>query len=232
VETISTYFLEDLPFEPDIPALMRRLRVKEGSQNALALAELVGQAANLARPKALVQEAFIAARGDDWIEIEGARFGSRVLQVNLDHAHRVFPYLATCGTELQGWAAGMEDLLLQFWAEAVMESALASALQGVMRFVEERFHPGKTAAMNPGSLADWPIQEQLPLFQLFGEHSGAIGVQLTDSFLMIPSKTVSGIRFPTEASFESCQLCPREDCPGRRAPYDAALYDKRFCPKC
>jgi hypothetical protein len=55
-----------------------------------------------------------------------------------------------------------------------------------------------------------------------------VGVRLTDSCLMMPTKSVSGIRFPTETSFESCQLCPRDDCPGRRAPYDSGLYDRRY----
>ena len=53
-----------------------------------------------------------------------------------------------------------------------------------------------------------------------------IGVRLTDSFLMVPMKSISGILFPTEVRFESCQLCPRKDCPGRRAPYDQALWSK------
>ena len=55
-----------------------------------------------------------------------------------------------------------------------------------------------------------------------------LGVRLTDSLLMIPSKSVSGIRFPTEQTFASCQLCPRAGCPSRQAPYDATLYDKKY----
>ena len=50
-----------------------------------------------------------------------------------------------------------------------------------------------------------------------------IGVNLTDSFLMIPRKSISGIYFPTEIKFYSCQLCPRERCIGRKAPYDSKL---------
>jgi len=45
---------------------------------------------------------------------------------------------------------------------------------------------------------------------------------------MVPVKSVSGILFPTEESFASCQLCPREVCPGRRAPYDPDLYDAKY----
>ena len=87
---------------------------------------------------------------------------------------------------------------------------------------------GKLSRMNPGSLPDWPLSEQKPLFAVLGEGPAKIGVQLKDSFLMVPVKTVSGIFFPAEEKFESCQLCPREKCPGRRAPYDPELYDRKY----
>jgi len=37
---------------------------------------------------------------------------------------------------------------------------------------------------------------------------------------MIPNKSVSGLFFPTEVPFESCMVCRRPHCPGRKAPYD------------
>ena len=63
------------------------------------------------------------------------------------------------------------------------------------------------------------LGQQRQLFQLLGDVESSIGVRLTDSFLMIPNKTVSGILFPTEVPFYSCQLCTREACPRRRAEY-------------
>jgi len=45
-------------------------------------------------------------------------------------------------------------------------------------------------------------------------------VILTESFLMMPRKSSSGIFFPTETPFFACQLCPREGCPARKAAYD------------
>jgi hypothetical protein len=76
--------------------------------------------------------------------------------------------------------------------------------------------------MNPGSgPADtWPIRQQKELFSLFGDVEAAIGVRLTESFLMIPNKTVSGLVFATESDFATCSLCPRDVCRNRRAPYD------------
>jgi hypothetical protein len=82
--------------------------------------------------------------------------------------------------------------------------------------------------MNPGSLPDWPLSEQKPLFTLLGGGPTTIGVQLKDSFLMVPVKSVSGIWFPTEEKFESCQLCQREKGPGRRAPFDSGLFERKY----
>jgi cobalamin-dependent methionine synthase I len=228
MEAITTHLLKTIPFEPDLAALKKRLRLKENTESLEEFNQLLDQAISTAQPRAFYMAAFITSRGEDWIEVAEKRFSSRVLSVNTEHAYRVFPYLATCGEELQQWAEGIDDVVHRFWAEAIKEAALFSALGAFDTDLRERYMPGHTASMSPGSLPDWPIQQQRVLFDLFG--GGAeIQVTLTDSMLMIPTKSVSGIRFPTEAAFESCQLCPREACPGRRAPYDGDLYQSRYC---
>jgi hypothetical protein len=45
---------------------------------------------------------------------------------------------------------------------------------------------------------------------------------------MSPTHSVSGIIFPTNDDFQSCLLCPREQCPGRRAAYDRTLYERKY----
>ncbi|MBE0697210.1 MAG: vitamin B12 dependent methionine synthase [Anaerolineaceae bacterium] len=229
IEQFVTHVLDNIPFDPDLPWLFKRLRIKEGSVNHTELGHLIDQARPIGRPKALYQVSYITDRSEEWVEIQGERFNSRVLSVNLKNSHRVFPYLATCGSELQEWAASFDDMLLNYWAEIVKEAALFNAIRVLFESLDQRYRPGHTASMSPGSLQDWPIQQQTPLFHLFGGYTAQIGVRLTDSLLIVPTKTVSGIRFPTEADFESCELCPREGCPGRRAVYNAELYDSRYC---
>jgi len=221
------HVLADIPFSLFLPALLKRTHTPEGSSNAVELARIAAEGAAVARPKALYQVAYITNRGENFVEIEGRRFDSRVLRVNLDQAFRVFPYLATCGMELQTWAEGFEDMVERFWAESLKELALGAAVQALNAHIDRLYQPGEVANMNPGSLEDWPLQQQIALFDLIGD-CNQIGVRLTDSLLMIPTKTVSGIRFPTTGKFESCQLCPRENCPGRRAPYDSALFESHY----
>jgi hypothetical protein len=153
---------------------------------------------------------------------------SRVLRVNLEVAHRAIVYVVTCGAELNAWGEGLDDMVHRYWADTIKETALRVAIDALNRHLTSCYEMGKTAAMSPGSLADWPIREQRPLFRILGDPEAAIGVRLTDSFLMIPNKSVSGIRFPTEERFESCQLCPREGCPGRRAAYEPDLYERKY----
>jgi hypothetical protein len=88
--------------------------------------------------------------------------------------------------------------------------------------------PGQVFRLSPGSLSDWPIQEERPLFAILDNTRDLIGVHLTEGLMMVPTKSVSGILFPTEINFVSCQLCPREVCPGRKATYDKDLYDRKY----
>jgi hypothetical protein len=77
-------------------------------------------------------------------------------------------------------------------------------------------------------LEDFPLEEQRGLFALMGDTNAAVGVTLLHSLMMSPSHSVSGIIFPTTENFESCLLCPRDKCPGRRASYDPTLYERKY----
>ncbi|MCX7918444.1 MAG: vitamin B12 dependent methionine synthase [bacterium] len=217
------------PFKLNRDKLKSRLRIPpDDTRFDNELTVLVEEAESIGKPKGLYKPFYIDAKGEDYIELDGKRFTSRVLRVNLEHAHRVFLYVATCGTELETWANKIADPLHQYWADAIKAEALTIAFDMMNSHLVQTFHPGKSATMSPGSLDDWPISEQRILFSLLGDTQETIGVTLTESMVMVPTKSISGIRFPTEVDFESCQLCPREICPGRRAPYDQKLYDRKY----
>jgi hypothetical protein len=221
--------IENLPFRVDAAALLAAMRVRPGSRHEGELLALVKEAEAIARPKAAFKLAFIEGKGPDTIAAEGVEFKSRVMRVNLDKLERFFAYVCTCGVEVQGWAEQYaDDLLKGFYADAINEAVLRSAYGGFITHLTNAYGLTNPSAMNPGSLGDWPISQQRQLFGLLGDVEGAIGVQLKESFLMWPIKTVSGILFPTEESFASCQLCPRDNCPNRRAPYDPEMFERKY----
>ncbi len=225
---MDTFVLDEIEFRPDVEALRKKLRIRDGGEWGARFTRLIQEAEALARPRALYGLAYIDSKGEDSVVVNGITFKSRVLRVNLENTHRVFPYLATCGTELHEWVETQDDMLQRYYADQIAEAALRQAMAFLREHLHERFRLSHLSTMSPGSLPDWPIQAQRPLFALLERANELLGVRLTDGLLMVPSKTVSGLGFPTEQSFASCQLCPRDDCPSRQAPYDPTLYDRKY----
>ncbi len=224
---MTSILITEIAYAPDIETLRQALRIRN-QDDLRALESLATEAQALARPKAAYRPAYIAEHGDDSITIDDVTFQSRVLRVNVGKARRVFLYLATCGVELDAWANSLDDMLQRYWAEEIKAQALRTATDALYTRIQKDYQPGQTTIMNPGSLADWPLGQQRPFFRLMHDAAAQLEITLSDSCLMTPNKSVSGIRFPTETGFESCQLCPMPDCPGRRATYDADLYARRY----
>jgi hypothetical protein len=220
--------IDPLPFTLDRPELAKMLRLRAGSRNAEQVERLIAEAEQLAQPRALYRLCFIESRTDDTISVDGITFTSRVLRVNLGDLQRFFAFVVTSGRECEAWAESFDDVLLRFYADTVNQAVLHSAMAGFVAQLAEAYALQQTSVMNPGSLPEWPISQQKTLFALLGDVEAEIGVELKPSFLMIPTKSVSGILFPTEETFASCQLCPRLDCPNRRAPYDAGLFQRKY----
>ncbi|OHD69711.1 MAG: hypothetical protein A2V99_03290 [Spirochaetes bacterium RBG_16_67_19] len=214
--------LDDIPFRLDEAAFLRLTRL-EGTAEVRGLLERVAAAA---RPKAAYKVCYVGERGAERVRIEGQEFRSEVLVRNLEEVERVFPYVATCGTELEELeeAGPAADLFARYCLDVLKELALGAARDRLLEHLRTAHGAARLSSMNPGSgdARLWPLGQQRPLVGLLGDVEGAIGVRLTPSLLMRPNKSVSGILFPSEVHFESCQLCTREDCPRRRAPFGGA----------
>ncbi len=218
--------LKDLNVKADRKKLIKKLCIKKEDKNEFL--KLLNQAKKIAKPKALFAQFNIQSRAENYVIIEDIKFASRVLAVNLKNIYKVYPYLATAGAEIEKWSEQIDDILIRYWADIIKEEILSNALKKLFQKIDNENNLVKAAQMNPGSLEDWPIGEQQKLFALLGDQASKIGISLTETMLMYPTKSVSGIRFPTEVDYENCQLCKRENCPGRRAAYDPDLYEEKY----
>jgi hypothetical protein len=218
--------LSDIPFSLDAEPLMRQLRIKPGTGNATAFAELLDRVVAVGRPKALYEVSYVEDRADGAVVVGGVRFTSRVLRRNLDSVERVFPYVVTCGTEADAVAVPDGDQMQAFWLWSIKKALLDVARDYFYEHLAGRYRLTHWAVMHPGSGdADvWPIEQQSALFSLFGDVESMIGVRLTEAMLMIPTMSVSGIVYATETDFASCQVCHREGCPRRTAPFDETVW--------
>lgn len=221
--------LDNIPIKLDLEAVLKRMHAR--SKNASvekSIQELIQIVHPIARPKAVYEVLYIENKGEDSLDIGGIKFTSRVLRVNLEKVERVFPYVVTCGRELYDIDIPSNELLKSYLLDQIRETVLVSARKYLEDYLIEKYALGQLSRMSPGSGSTtvWPITQQKQLFSIFGNVEELIGVRLTTTMLMIPVKSVSGIFFPTEIKFETCQLCPRDRCIGRRAPYDPDLEKK------
>jgi len=217
--------LDTIPLHFDMQAVKKNLRIKEETSSPDSINELLETAYSLIQLRAVYKTAFIEERGENSVKIDGMTFSSRVLKVNLNSIERIFPYIITAGADLENEAGSCGDIMKQYYLETLADMALGSGEKFLENHLKEKYGVSKLSSMSPGSLAEWPITEQKPLFSLFGEKI-PVGVSLTDHMLMIPRKSISGLFFPTEVDFFSCQLCERAQCPGRKAPYDKSVKEK------
>jgi hypothetical protein len=218
--------LDRIPVTLDREAVAARLRHNPARAGALDLDALLEQARSLVALRAVYEISYTGAKGEDTVEVAGVTFRSRVLRRNLDRVQKVFPFIMTAGPALEAEAAASGDLLKQYYLEEMANLALESGAAWLSERFRTRWGFPGLASMDPGSLEDWPITEQPKLFSIFGDTERLIGVRLTDSLLMVPRKSISGIFFPSEEGFSSCQLCEREKCPSRRTPFDPTLAAK------
>jgi hypothetical protein len=211
--------IESLSIRLDIEEVKAKLRAKDRD----LVQYLLDIARPLISPKIIFQISTVQGKYEDNVVIDGVIFKSRVLQRILDKGERVFPFIITIGKGLEEEVDKISDLLEKYYLDVIGNMALIKTREYLERYLGSRFAIRCLSFMEPGSLGDWPIEEQRPLFSLFRGGEASIGVRLTENLLMIPRKSLSGIFFPTEKVFYSCQLCPRERCEGRKASYDREL---------
>ena len=214
--------ISEIPFVINRAHFKKMVRLESYPELEDELEEFLDRADTTARPKGMYREDFVEEVGEEAVKIAGAEFTSEILADKLGHVPRVFPYIATCGAELDELDLSAYDMMLSgLWHSTYKMQALGTAAGHLKGVLKERFEIRILSSINPGSgnVDVWPVDQQLPLFSLFGDTEEAIGVRLTDSCLMIPDKTISGIYFPSKIEYCNCHSCTRENCPSRRAPY-------------
>ena len=217
----------EIPFSAGVNDLDKNGLFEEDLQSE-EVVSILKYAIDIARPKAVVLPVDVVHdENGKVVSVGGQPMDSIVLDKNLEGLHRGFLFVATCGRELEELAAAIsrEDntwyLLYQ-----LRLMALGAAGEYMREQVRTRFDSPKLAAMNPGSLPEWPIAEQKKVFAILGEEAKKIGVELGENLFMMPLESSSGLLFETEKAYQNCMICTRLDCVGRHAPFDPEMAKK------
>ncbi len=209
----------DAALPSDGGPVFSRLRIAPGSPHETGCRALVAQAASIARPRAAWRECRIDDRDAGSVTIDGTRLDGPLLAENLCDIEHALPFIATAGADVERWASGFSDMLERFWADEIAGLALEYAVAALMERLLEGADGKKISMMNPGSLPQWPIEGQVPLFTILEREAQSLGVSLGENMMMRPLKSISGIMYYSGSEFVNCSRCAREGCPKRRAPY-------------
>jgi hypothetical protein len=151
-------------------------------------------------------------------------FTSPTLAQILSQCSQVAIFLATIGNHLE---ARVSQLMSkgEMLKAAVLDTVGSEAVEKVACYIEETIR--KAASINGAGISlryspgycDWDISDQRMIFQAMRPASPA--VHLTEEFLMIPRKSISGIigvaRFGSNTiNYSPCSVCNQHDCLSRR----------------
>jgi hypothetical protein len=220
-DPISMEILSPIPVQVDLLSIKKSAHTPEGEEERLLA--LLTAAHSVMAAKAVYRVSYIELRREDCVVIDGVTFRSRVLRKHFDKVERVFPYVVTLGSGVEALEKASGDAVEKYYLDLIGNAAVVKAREHLKDTLGKRYGLEGLSYLGPGQLKDWPLEEQKPLFSLLGDVESAVGVGLSESLLMIPRKSLSGIYFPTEIPFMACQLCARENCPSRKARYDEKL---------
>lgn len=194
---------------------------QEADSQVLALIEQCWrELKRAASPKSFYQEYPLRFYKEDGIDVYGFKTCSKALKKNLNGCQGAVMFAATLGT-------GVDMLLKRYGKLQISKAVVIQAAAAVMledycdeineeirigyekkgKFLRPRFSPG---------YGDFSLDCQPALLQCL-EAAKRIGITLTDSFLMIPSKSVTAIIGISEkpagrCGIQGCQDCEKKDC--------------------
>ena len=161
--------------------------------------------------------------GKEYISIPGTTFNSgKIIHKMLLHSANYALFIVSAGPgpeklarSLMSEGKYLEGYIADLVASALVDSA-ADQIQEQVRNFAQKQGVKITNRYSPG-YCSWNVVEQQKLFSLFPE--GCCGISLSESSLMSPVKSISGIiGLGTEVKYRdyTCEICPMRDCTFRK----------------
>ena len=166
----------------------------------------------------------VSVQGEHVTIGDSITFESKVIARLLERCEKVAIFALTIGNHLEEMVAYLAEngLVLQATVLDAIGSGAAEKLATYVEYkmrniaasqglsISRRFSPG---------YCDWEVSQQKMVFKALNGDSASI--RLTESLLMIPRKSVSGIigiGLPNHdiENYNPCNTCHKKDCPGRR----------------
>jgi len=182
------------------------------------------QAYELIKPAAYYTIKPITSVGNPTISVDGLLFTSCKLAWMFSGCSQAAIFVVTIGAALEKEVAQLtkEGLILK---ASVLDAAGSVAVEKVAAWLESMIRSlaaangDKVSCRYSPGYCDWDITQQKELFR--GLDGKPAEVNLTDTCLMVPRKSISGIIGMGKScnTFSACRFCNRKSCPTRREEF-------------
>lgn len=197
---------------------------QEADNTVMALVEeCLEELQQAVRPGCMYREFPLNLFGEDGIDFSCFQTQSKHLTKNLKDCNQVLFFAATLGLlvdrllEKYNRLQVSKAVVLQAATAAMLEEycdreneKLRLAYEAEGRYLRPRFSPG---------YGDFPLENQRELTGVL-ETGKRLGIKLTDSLLMIPSKSVTAVIGISDrkgiCTVKGCEACEKTDCVYRR----------------
>lgn len=191
-------YFDNIPFQLDAASIGELLKLRNRESLMEILEEQIDLVREVAVPKAAYFEAVVTEKTEDTVSFCGEVFHSRQLASATRKGQKIFPYIITIGMELEERYQEMDDIMEQYILDGVQGVLLSQVTDYVAQELKESFQLKEVTYHIPGALDDWDLKDQPKLFRLFGSTMDQLGVVLSHSNLMKPTKSVSGVYYGLE----------------------------------
>ena len=206
--------------------LLRYLGCKNGTvpdENTKVLIDQCKQELEQAASPRVTWREYPLSIQDHVIDMTCFQTRSKSLERNLKDCEQILLFAATLGSQVDvllhryNMIQMSKAVVMQAASVAMLETFCDEAKQKLKEAYQEkgwylrpRFSPG---------YGDFPLECQRQIAPAL-ELSKRIGVTLTDSLLMAPSKSVTAViglsRLPRNCTVQGCEVCAKRDCAYRR----------------
>ena len=178
----------------------------------------------LADKKSIYRIFELSLKDENELKIGNVEIYSRNLRTNLKDCKQVVLFAATLGAEVDRLIRKMQvvdmakAVVMQACAATLLEEYCDELQQKIPEYMQEQ---GKyiSPRFSPG-YGDFSIQHQKAVLAML-EASKRIGVTMTDSYMLTPTKSVTAVigigDVEMNCNLNSCEECDKTDCTYRRS---------------
>lgn len=129
---------DHIPVELTLEKVLQRMKPRTKNESLeKGVLELIEVARPVMRPKAVYETCSVENRDGDMVDIGGVIFTSRVLRVNLDKVDQVYPFVVTCGREIDR-INFPGDLMKSYIMDQIKETAVVLAREYLEDHLKEK----------------------------------------------------------------------------------------------